>query len=199
MTQIGPGQRATVGLVLAAGDGSRFGRPKALVQDADGPWLRRAARLLLDGGCDEVVVVLGAAAEEARLLVGDLPGVSVVVADDWSDGVSASLRAGLGRLTTTDAQVAVITLVDLPDLNAAVVARLLDRLGTGPGVVGRACYRGRPGHPVLIGRRHWDAVVAESHGDSGARDYLDRVGAALVECGDLAEGDDMDAPAERTP
>ena len=199
MTQIRPPGSGAVGLVLAAGGGSRFGRPKALVEDAAGPWLERAARLLLDGGCNEVVVVLGAAAEEADLLVRTVPSVSSVVAHDWNRGLSASLEAGLGRLAMTGEQAAVITLVDLPDLNAAVVARLLDRLGTDPWVVGRACFHGRPGHPVLIGRGHWDAVVAESHGDAGARDFLDRVRAPLVECGDLAEGKDMDTAAEPTP
>lgn len=183
---------SATGLVLAAGSGSRFGRPKALVTDAAGSWLRRAVAVLSNGGCSEVVVVLGAAADQAALLVADLPGVAVVVAHDHEQGMSASLRAGLDRLATTAASAAVVTLVDLPDLHAGVVARLLDRLGTDPGVLGRAAFAGRPGHPVLLGRRHWAPVAAEVRGDAGARAYLDRVGAALVECGDLARGEDVD-------
>ena len=57
------------GLLLAAGAGRRFGGPKALVQDGQGPWLHRAVRALLDGGCVDVLVVTGAAAQEVEALV----------------------------------------------------------------------------------------------------------------------------------
>lgn len=184
---------AAVGLVLAAGGGSRFGRPKALVEDADGSWLRRATLTLLDGGCRQVVVVLGAAVDEARAHLADLPATSVAVAENWQQGMSASLRTGLRALQASDGRVAVVTLVDLPDLHADVVRRVLDRLGTEPTVLGRACFDGRPGHPVVIGRRHWARVALQSEGDAGARSYLQRHRATLVECGDLASGADVDA------
>ncbi|MCG5440355.1 NTP transferase domain-containing protein, partial [Micromonospora foliorum] len=60
----------TAGLLLAAGAGRRFGRPKALVELDGEPLVRRAIRLLGDGGCAPVHVVLGAGADE----VPDLPG-----------------------------------------------------------------------------------------------------------------------------
>ena len=92
----GPGDEAdmtTTGLLLAAGAGRRMGRPKALVED----WLVRAVGVLRDGGCAQVVVVLGAAADEARLLL-EGQDVEVVVAGDWDEGMGASLRAGLAAL-----------------------------------------------------------------------------------------------------
>ena len=67
-----------VGLLLAAGSGSRMGGPKALVRGAGGePWARAAARSLHEGGCPQVVAVLGAAGGEAEALLADLPWVSV--------------------------------------------------------------------------------------------------------------------------
>lgn len=182
-----------VGVVLAAGAGTRMGRPKALVADADGSWLRRAVTVLSEGGCGQVVVVLGAMADRASALLEDLD-VSVVVAEDWADGLGASLAAGLRALGEHRGAVAVVTLVDLPDLVPAVVDRLLARAGTAEDILARASYDGRPGHPVLLGRRHWPPLLAELHGDAGARDYLARLGADLVECGDLAGGADHDAP-----
>ena len=181
------------GLVLAAGRGSRFGRPKALVEDDGGSWLRRSAAVLLDGGCERVVAVLGAAAEAAVVHLEDLPRTTVVVAGDWDRGLSASLRTGLEALVLSDADVAVVTLVDLPDLHAGVVRRLLDRLGSAPDVLGRATYDGRPGHPVLLGRNHWPGVASGAVGDMGASSYLARHGSSRVECGDLATGADVDA------
>lgn len=180
------------GLVLAAGAGTRMGRPKALVRGADGePWLGRSVRVLREGGCTEVVVVLGAAGDQARALVPD--GVTVVEALDWAEGMSASLRAGLDHLTTTGAEAAVVLLVDLPDLVPAVVARLLP---AGAGTLARAAYDAEPGHPVVLGRDHWAGVVEASAGDHGARDYLRaHVGEVrLVACEDLATGVDQDHP-----
>lgn len=162
-----------------------MGRPKALVDD----WLRRSVRVLLDGGCDGVVVVLGAGAAEAAPML-DGSGVDLVVADDWSDGMAASLRAGLRSLDPAGTA-AVVHLVDLPDVTSSVVVRLLDRERRAHSLA-RATYSGRPGHPVLLGRDHWEPVAAAAHGDHGARDYLAAHRAEAVECGDLAGGADVD-------
>ena len=84
-----------------------------------------------------------------------------------------------------------VSLVDLPDLTAAVVRRVLSER-EGDEALARASYHGRPGHPVVLGRAHWQAVADAAHGDAGARDYLASNDAALVECGDLASGADVD-------
>ena len=180
---------SVVGVLLAAGAGERFGGPKALARDADGTsWLLRSVRAL--SPCAEIVVVLGAEAERAAAL---LPmSVSRIRADDWAEGMGASLRAGLEALASTSHDAALVSLVDLPDVDAAVVARLATT-ATGPGDLARAAYDGVPGHPVLIGRDHWAGVVAAATGDRGARDYLAAHEVALVECGDLATGVDVDA------
>jgi CTP:molybdopterin cytidylyltransferase MocA len=195
------------GLLLAAGAGSRMGMPKALVTDEGGPWLPRGVRTLLDGGCDAVTVVLGAAADEARPLLsarapdlshgdtpkdgsgGQVPEVAVVVAEDWAEGMSASLRAGLGALDGTAAEVAVVHLVDLPDVGPDVIRRVV----ASGAALARASYGGVPGHPVLLARPHWAAVAAGARGDQGAREYLRAHGTLLVECGDLATGADVDS------
>lgn len=181
------------GLVLAAGAGSRMGTPKALVRGADGePWLVRAVGVLAAGGCAQVDVVLGAAAEEALPLL-EGTGATAVVAADWAEGMSASLRAGLRAVAASDADAVVLTLVDLPDVTAEVVARLLRPLPA-PATLRRAVYDGRAGHPVVLGRDHWAGVAAAAGGDEGARGYLAARPVDLVECGDLASGHDVDRP-----
>lgn len=174
------------GLLLAGGAGTRMGTPKALVPG----WLPGAVAALLDGGCEQVVVVLGARAEEARPLVPT--GTTVVVAEDWADGMSRTLHAGLTALADTEASAALVHLVDLPDVTAAVVRRVL-AVGGPPGVLARATYDGRPGHPVLLGRDHWAGILAATGGDQGARGYLAGRDVVAVECGDLATGVDVDA------
>ena len=181
------------GLLLAAGAGTRMGRPKALLRDETGePWVRRGVRVLREGGCDQVTVVLGAGADEARPLL-DGSECHVVVAEDWAEGLSASLRAGLVEVARSDALAVAILLVDLPDVTAEVVrnvaAWVLD-----PDQVARAAYDGRPGHPVVVGRDHWADLAAAVVGDRGARDFLDEVDPLLIDCGDLATGRDVDTP-----
>ena len=183
-----------VGIVLAAGAGTRAGGPKALRLDGDRmPWLARATTALREGGCAAIIVVLGAEADRARGFVP--PDVMVVVASEWADGLSASLKAGLAAAQHfDDATAALITLVDLPGLPSAAVARLLAEPPTVT-TLRRATYAGRPGHPVVIGRDHWVAAAAGAEGDHGAGSYLKAQGAELVDCSDLWDGADVDGSA----
>ena len=181
------------GLLLAAGAGRRMGMPKALVSDDAGSWLVRGVATLRDGGCPRVTVVLGAEADRVRHLVDPLE-VSVVVADDWAEGMGASLGAGLRSLDGSADTGAVVSLVDLPDLVPQVVARVIGAAaGAGTTALARASYYGRPGHPVLLGRDHWAGVIETAVGDQGARTYLASRDVTLVECGDLASGLDVDS------
>ena len=117
--------------------------------------------------------------------------------------MGASLRVGLrSPVPRARVEAALVSLVDLPDVGADVVQRLLapvdDTTGEGHWRVrlARAAYGGRPGHPALIGRDHWDGVVAVATGDRGARDYYRSTAHDLVECGDLATGRDADRPED---
>lgn len=193
------GDHGTCGVLLAAGAGCRAGGPKALRLDPDGTsWLLRSVAVLLDGGCETVVVVLGCAAGAAREVVagspyGKDPRVTVVEVTDWQSGMSASLRAGLLTAARTGAGAALVHLVDLPDVAAAVVRRVLEEgAGDGSAALARATFGGRPGHPVLIGTGHLGAVLAGLTADRGAGEYLARYGAEGIECGDLATGRDHD-------
>jgi CTP:molybdopterin cytidylyltransferase MocA len=189
------------GLLLAAGAGRRMGGPKALLRDHDGvPFLDRAVASLVSGGCAEVTVVLGAAEGPARAILDETgwstdDRIAVVHAADWDEGMGASLRAGLDALENSPVASALVSLVDLPDVDARVVRRVLDA-ASGAADLARASYAGRPGHPVLIGRDHWPGVVSSAEGDRGARSYLEEHQPVLCECGDLASGRDLDRPED---
>jgi len=174
-----------VGVLLAAGAGRRYGKPKVLV---DG-WLDIAVRALRDGGCHDVVLVLGAAGVPAP------PGVTVVTASDWDEGLSASVRAGLARAERTPADFAALHVIDTPDVGCAVVARVLDGALASRSGLARAYFGDQPGHPVVLARQHWAGVLAAVSGDSGAGAYLrSRDDVVHVECSDLATGRDIDEP-----
>jgi CTP:molybdopterin cytidylyltransferase MocA len=174
-----------------------MGQPKALLcDDAGVPYLDRAIGTLFEGGCVDVTVVLGAAADEAMEILRvhgwvDCHDVSILVNDDWAEGMGSSLRTGLAAL---DSEAALVMLVDLPDVHDDAVRRLLE--GAAPDALLRATYAGKPGHPVLIGREHWAAVIETAEGDRGARAYLDQNGVLEIPCDDLATGRDLDRPED---
>jgi CTP:molybdopterin cytidylyltransferase MocA len=171
------------GIVLAAGAGTRFGMPKVLAHD--GEWLRAAVLALSDGGCDDIVVVLGAAVVDVP------PPARAVVAEDWATGMSASIRAGLDAVDAADR--VVLQLVDTPDIGADVVARVLGGAAASPSGLARAVFNGRPGHPVVVAREHVPALLLTLAGDEGGRAFLaSRDDVVAVECGDLATGADVD-------
>jgi nicotine blue oxidoreductase len=179
------------GLLLAAGAGRRMGIPKALIRDPDGlAWVVRATRLLGAAGCSPVVVVTGASAEQVMSELANEPA-ELVKALDWEEGMGASLGAGLTKVQDdTSAVAALVVPVDLPGLTLDVVRRVA--AGADPSALVRAVYDGKPGHPVLLGRDHWDGVIASAVGDQGARAYLEQHPPVEVECGDIADGADVD-------
>lgn len=180
------------GIVLAAGAGTRYGRPKALARDDEGtPWVARAVDTLSRAGCAPVFVVLGARRHDAAELVP--PAATIVEATQWADGLSASVRAGLDAASATAATAALIVPVDVPELTASACARVM--AVSAPDVVRQAVYAGQAGHPVLIGRAHWPQLSRQLHGDRGARSYVRAHGATPVECGDLWHGRDVDHAA----
>ncbi|HEX3826954.1 MAG TPA: nucleotidyltransferase family protein [Sporichthyaceae bacterium] len=177
------------GLVLAAGSGSRLGRPKALVEVGDERLVDRAVRTLRDGGAEPIVVVLGAA-------LAEVAGAVVVENPDWATGMGSSLRVGLAALPT-DGDAVVVSLVDQPDIGPAVVARLIDAFAAGA-TVAVASYSGKRGNPVLFARSTWDEVAALAKGDVGARPFLAAHPELVtpVPCDDIADPADIDTPAD---
>jgi nicotine blue oxidoreductase len=209
--------RTTVaGVLLAAGEGSRFGGPKALVE-LDGQTLaERGVGLLRAGGADPILVVTGATEVQ-------IPGTRTVYNPEWRTGMGSSLRAALNALTSPEdaspedaspedaspedaspedagpeeVGAVVVALADQPLVGPESVARLIAAYRAGASVA-VATYDGQPRNPVLLAREHWPEVIATATGDTGARAFLraraDLV--SLIECGDTGRPDDIDTPAD---
>ncbi len=191
------------GVLLAAGQGSRFGQPKALVELAGQTLAERGVTLLQAGGADPVLVVTGAAQVKLDRTV-------TVYNEQWRTGMGSSLRAALRALTdaqtwqdpsgtTLPADVAavVVALADQPLVGADAVARLIAAYRGGASVA-VAAYDGKPRNPVLLARQHWPEVIATATGDQGARAFLRAQSAlvTLVECGDTGSPEDIDTAAD---
>ena len=209
------------GVLLAAGEGSRFGRPKALVE-LDGQTLAaRGVNVLRTGGADPILVVIGAAQV-------NLDGIHTVYNEHWRTGMGSSLSAALRALTDTegaegaeapegaegaqdrpaatlpvdvdvdvDVGAVVVALADQPLVGTDAVARLIAAYRGGASVA-VAGYHGKPRNPVLLAREHWPEVIATATGDQGARAFLRARPelVTLVECGDTGSPDDIDTTAD---
>jgi CTP:molybdopterin cytidylyltransferase MocA len=187
-------------IVLAAGEGRRFGSPKQLALLHGRPLLQHVLDAVNAApGVGEVLLVLGAHADaiEAGVRLG---GARIVRCDDWREGMAASLRAGVAALAP-DAATALILLGDQPLVTAAVIHRVLDRAAAIERADGgavdavRVSYAGVPGHPVLLGRKVLERIPT-LRGDVGARDLLGAAEVRLVEGVDLGSGVDVDTPAQ---
>ena len=177
------------GVVLAAGEGSRFGGPKQLAE-LDGRPLVEHSLITLAAvpAIERYVLVLGAYAEEIRGAV-DPHGADIVVCESWAEGQAASLRTGLAAIE--DMAAALIMLGDQPGITPEAIEAVLALFdGTRPV---RAVYSGAPGHPVILTRDLMRAAM-ELEGDLGARELLEDARARKVEVAHLCRPLDVDTP-----
>lgn len=167
-------------LVLAAGAGRRFGGPKQLAELDGRPLLQHVIDLAQPY---DPLVVLGA---HAPVILAAFDVGPHLIVDDWAEGQSASLKAGIAALRGEDR--VLVLLGDMPFVNREVIEAVL-----AAGGCARASYDGVPGHPVVLEGGPL-ARVPELEGDEGARSLL--AGCTLVEAGHLADPTDIDTPAD---
>jgi molybdenum cofactor cytidylyltransferase len=157
-------------LVLAAGEGKRFGGTKLLEIVRGKPLIQHAVDAASGAGAGEIVVVLGHEALTVRDAL-DLPeGGRFVVNERYAQGQSTSLAAGL-RALDPSSEAAVVLLADQPGIGSRHVASLVTVFRDEPREMLRIRFRDGPG-PAILARSVWDEVM-ELSGDAGARALLD--------------------------
>ena len=191
--QNGPGTVA--GIVLAAGRSTRMGADNKLLQELRGrPILRHAVEAQLEARLAPVLVVTGHQREEVEAVLADLP-VRFVHNPDYASGLAGSLRAGVAALPP-DAEAAVVSLGDMPNVTPQVIERLAESHLRQPDALAVVpTLFGHRGNPVLLARAIFPAVSLLS-GDRGARRLLDEAGNRVVEVPfeDPAIAIDVDTP-----
>jgi molybdenum cofactor cytidylyltransferase len=183
------------GLVLGAGASQRFGPPKQLLPFRGTTMLgwvvdqaRRAANL------DEVVVVLGRAADQGRAQV-DFGAARVVENPIFGEGCSSSYRAGIGALSAESAAI-MIVLGDLPGVTPEIIDRLAEAWREHEAPIALCSYQGRKGHPMIFARSLFPQLV-ELHGDKAAWKLVDANAATVQEVHfDLPYPDDINTPED---
>lgn len=181
------------GILLAAGQSSRFGSHKLMAQLQGEHVGLLSARLLLAAGVDTLTVVTRAQ-DTALQQLYTRAGFTCLICDNASAGMSASLQAGLDA--NRDAPAWLIALADMPFVRADSVRQLLQALRRGEKIVQPTC-RGRAGNPVGFHNCYLRELMALS-GDRGARQLLQRHRGSicLLEVDDPGVLQDIDRPED---
>ena len=183
------------GLVLAAGRSTRMGGPNKLLEEINGkPLVRIVAEQALASRASPVIVVTGHQRERVERVLAGLP-VTVVHNPDFADGLSTSLRAGI-KAVPPDADGAIVTLGDMPQVSAKLIDRLIAAFDPERGaLVVIPTIDGKRGNPVLWARRFFSDLLAVE-GDIGARHLIAGYAEAVAEVAieDAAALTDIDTP-----
>lgn len=155
------------GILLAAGESRRMGSPKALLHYQGQTFIERLCAAFLAAGVDELIVVLGARAEEIGRALPVHPAIRSVVNSRYFQGQLSSLMVGIGALSP-DSEAAVVNLVDHPLVTAETINALLSSFHETPLPILIASYQGRRGHPVLFSRQVYGEILAAPL-DQGAK------------------------------
>lgn len=157
-------------ILTAAGESTRMGAPKPLLPWRGATLVEHQVACLLDGGCDEVVVVLGHAADEVAPLVrGD--GVRAVVNADYRLGKTTSIRAGLASADPSASAILLLA-VDQPR-TVAIVGRVVRAHLDGGGLITSPRYRGRGGHPLIFSAKLRPELEGITEENQGIREVFD--------------------------
>jgi molybdenum cofactor cytidylyltransferase len=158
-------------LVLGAGASSRFGQPKQLLPYGGSTllgWVINQAER--STGLDEVIVVLGRAADEIREKVV-FGNAKVAENPVFGEGCASSYRAGVGALDPRSDAI-MILLGDQPGVDPETINRMAAEWRRGDGQIALASYQGRKGHPMLFAKPLFDKLVG-LHGDKAAWKLVD--------------------------
>ena len=154
-------------ILLAAGESRRMGSPKALLYYQGQTFIERICTAFLTAGVDELIVVLGARAEEIGRALPSHPALRSVVNSRYSQGQLSSLMVGIGALSP-ESEAVVVNLVDHPLISSATIKAVIDSFRAVPLPIVIASYQGKRGHPVLFSGQVYGEILAAPL-DQGAK------------------------------
>ena len=181
-------------IVLAAGASTRLGEPKQLI-DLDGqPLVRRAVYAARNAGAYQVIVVVGALAEQVIAAVGDLTNVAFVLNRNWESGLASSLASGIETAKKLRFDGVLVTTTDQPLIAFASLRKLIEAFESGHRIVA-AAYDDIVGVPAVFGSEHFDDLV-KLEGDEGAGRWLRARPNDVTSIGIDNASIDIDTPAD---
>lgn len=158
------------GILLAAGESSRLGRPKQMLEIAGESLVHRAARTALGYCTAGLVVVTGAVHDPIVATLAPTPA-RIVHNPEWQEGMGASLRCGVAA-SPANADAFLLVLCDQPRIGRGELGALVDAWTAAPEAIAAAGYAGSCGVPAIFPARFRDRLLA-LRGERGARALLE--------------------------
>jgi molybdenum cofactor cytidylyltransferase len=182
------------GVVLAAGQSTRMGRNKMLLEIGGRTLVRRAVSTALAADLDPVLVVLGHESDKVRADLSGLP-CTPVLNREYASGMNTSLRAGIAALPD-DVAAAVVLLGDMPLVDATMVRSLVDALRRSRAPLALSTYGDVVAPPIVYGRPLFPELRALT-ADACGKSVIKRHRTEAVELPWPAETlTDLDEPAD---
>ncbi len=166
-------KKPTAGVILAAGESIRFGKPKQLLKLNDKYLLEWVLDAAIGSRLEKTLLVLGHKQQEILAALGvkvQQPAVEVVINPDYQHGQSTSLLAGLSKIRDEFPSI-MFLLGDQPMLDSETIDRLLEHFWSSDKDIGVPVFEGRRGNPVIFSQKFYDHI-SEITGDIGARDII---------------------------
>jgi molybdenum cofactor cytidylyltransferase len=190
--------KALAGVVLAAGESRRMGKPKQLLPFGERTILERVVDTLLTAGVGEVVVVLGHLADPVRAALGDRP-VRTVVNASYRQGMLSSVKCGV-RAIGAGFDAVLFSLGDQPHIECTVVSEVIQAYRTGHAGIVIPRYGAKKGHPIIINLQKYREAIVNLPEDVGLntlmQEHADDVRLIDVATDDIIR--DIDVPDDYT-
>jgi molybdenum cofactor cytidylyltransferase len=183
--------------LLAAGKGERMGGVKQLLTIGEQHMIEAALDNLQGSRCDEIIVVLGFAADQIRPLVEGKERVKVVINPQFQKGMSASIQQGLQEISPRATGI-LIALADQPFIPPEVINTLIEGFQGGTKGIVLPVYEGKRGHPVILHRKKYEGELLALQGDVGGREIVSKHPEDVLEIAVASKGVviDIDAPED---
>jgi len=180
-------------IILAAGNSSRLGQPKQLLDYQGKTLLRHTVEQAL-AVSSRVIVITGS---ENSGIEKETGSALTVQNENWQEGMASSIHKGLNEMMVTypETENILITVCDQPHIDASVLSELIKKsYSSGKGIMA-SHYSGTLGTPVLFSRSYFNDLLQLS-GQEGAKKllvkYRDDVGQVIFEKGSV----DIDTPED---
>ena len=179
------------GVVLAAGDSTRLGEPKQLMEWGGAPLVAHAIRTAMAAGLSPIVVVLGHAADTVSSAVRNMP-VHLSMNWRWRAGMSTSVQTGLAALPPT-VEAAVFLLCDQPLVTSEHLRLMVDRFRESSARIVYSSHKGQRSSPTLFDKSLFEELASVT-GDQGGRALIQQYqkDAIAVEMADPGMAADID-------
>ena len=189
------------GVILAAGDSTRMGSPKALLRTPDGrTFIRAITETFAAAGISDMVVVTGRDHDRIVEALADaqLPVPPLIARNpNPARGQLSSLLTGMDAVVNSGTEALVVTLVDVPLLTADIVRLVVSEWERTRAPIVRPAIGERHGHPVVFDRRVFPELRTAPH-DVGAKSVVRGHAAEVLNVPVTDEGClvDVDTPGD---